>query len=102
MLEFDHRFSTDLSPGVHDPAVIARNGSNDVHTLLMKLVCVLDVRRKVVRLAAGREGTGHGEQDDFLVCPFFAGVVFLRTATGGWVSVGNGCPSVECDVSCNV
>ena len=56
----------------------------------------------MVRLAARREGTGHGEQDDFLVYPFFAGVVFLRTAAGGWVSVGNGCPSVGCDVSCDV
>jgi hypothetical protein len=42
----------------------------------------------------GSEGAGDGEEDNFLVCPLFAGVVGLGTAAGGRVSVGNGSPSV--------
>jgi hypothetical protein len=46
-----------------------------------------------VGLAAGREGAGNGEEDDLLVRPFFASIVFLGTAARGGVAVGNGCPS---------
>jgi len=47
-----------------------------------------------VGLAAGREGAGHGEENDFLVGPFFGGVVFLRAAAGGGVGVGYWGPSM--------
>ena len=48
--------------------------------------------REVVSLP-GSKSAGHGEEDDFLVRPFFAGVVFLGTAAGGGVGVGDGRPA---------
>ena len=39
-------------------------------------------------------GAGDGEEDDFLVGPFFGGVVFLGAAADGGVRVGYGRPSV--------
>lgn len=47
----------DLAPSIHDPAIVACNGSDDVNALLAKLVDVLDIRGKVVSLAAGSEST---------------------------------------------
>lgn len=47
----------------------------------------------------GSESARHGEEDDFLVCPFFAGIVFLGAAAGGRVVVRNGCPSVMSIIS---
>lgn len=47
-----------------------------------------------MRLAAGREGAGHGEEDDFLVGPGAGGVVFLGATAGCGVGVGDGGPSV--------
>lgn len=41
----------------------------------------------------GSEGARNGEEDDFLVRPFLAGVVFLGTAAGGGIRIGDGCPS---------
>ena len=38
----------------------------------------------------GSEGAGDGEEDDLLVRPLFTGVVFLGTAAGGWVGIGDG------------
>ena len=86
--------AVDLAPRIHNPAVVARNRGNDVDALGLELCGLGNVRRQVVRLAARGEGAGHGEEDDFLVSPFFAGVVFLGAAAGGGVGVGDGRPSV--------
>jgi hypothetical protein len=48
--------AVDLAPRVHHPAVIGRNRSDDIDTLLAELLDVLDVWGEVVRLAAGCEG----------------------------------------------
>jgi hypothetical protein len=42
----------DLAPSVHDPAVVGRNGRDDVNALLGELGAVLDVGGEVVGLAA--------------------------------------------------
>lgn len=86
--------SINLAPCVHHPAVVARNCRNDIDALLAELGRLLDVRGQVEGLAAGSEGAGHREQDDFLVGPFFRRVVFLGTPAGRGVCVGNGRPSV--------
>ena len=85
----------DLAPGVHDPAVVACNGSNDVNALLLELLGLCNVRREMVCLAAWGEGAGNGEEDDLLVRPFLAGIVFLGTTADGRVAVGDGCPSAR-------
>ena len=85
--------AVDLAPSVHNPGVVARDGSNDINTLVLELLCLCDVGREMVGLASWGEGTGNGEEDDLLVCPLLAGIVFLGTAAGGGVGVGDGCPS---------
>jgi hypothetical protein len=35
--------AVDLAPGVHDPAVVARNGSNDIDTLFLELLGLCNV-----------------------------------------------------------
>lgn len=82
-----------LAPRIHNPRVIAGNSRHDIYALLTELVGVLDVGREMVCLAAGGEGAGDAEEDDFLVRPFFAGVVLLGAAAGGGVRVGDGRPS---------
>lgn len=42
----------DLAPRIHDPAVVGRNGRNDVDALVGELAAVGDVGGKVVGLAA--------------------------------------------------
>jgi len=46
----------------------------------------------MVCLAAWGESAGNGEEDDLLVRPFLAGIVFLGTTADGRVAVGDGCP----------
>jgi hypothetical protein len=46
----------DLAPRVHDPAVVGRNGRDNVDALFAELGAVLDVRREVVGLAAAKSG----------------------------------------------
>lgn len=86
----------DLAPRVHDPRIVARNRGDDVNALLAEFGCLLDVRRQVVRLAAGCEGAGNAEDDDLLVGPFLGGIEGLGTAAGSRVGISNGCPSVCC------
>lgn len=85
--------AVDLTPSVHDPAVVACNGSNDINTLLLELLGLCDVGWQMVCLATWGEGTGNGEEDDLLVRPFLASIVYLGTAAGSWVAVGDGRPS---------
>jgi hypothetical protein len=100
--------AVDLAPGIHDPAVVGRNGRDNVDALLAELGAVLDVGRKVVGLASmvaasvvvvrgvhgqcrlpRSEGARDGEENDLLVGPFLAGIVFLRTTAGSWVIISN-------------
>ena len=92
--------AVDLAPSVHNPGVVARNGSNDINTLVLELLGLCDVGREMVCLASWGEGAGNGEEDDLLVCPLLAGIVFLGTAAGGGVTIGDGCPSVREKVLC--
>ena len=85
--------AVDLAPCIHHPGIVARNRGNDVDALCLELCRFGNVRRQVVCLATWSEGAGHGEDDDFLVGPFFAGVVLLRAAASSGVGVGNGRPS---------
>jgi hypothetical protein len=88
--------TVDLAPGVHDPAVVAGNDSDDIDALALQVAELLDVGRQVVGLATGRERTGNADEDNLLAGPLLAGVVLLGTAAGGGVSVSDGCPSVKC------
>ena len=83
----------DLTPSAHDPAVVVRDDGDDVDPIAFQLLDVLDVRREVVGLAAGREGAREGDEHDLLAFPLLGGVVFLRHAASGWVVVGDRCPS---------
>jgi hypothetical protein len=85
----------DLAPSIHDPGVVRRNSSDNIDALVLELLGFRNVGGKVVGLATGCEGAGDGEENYFLVGPFFAGVVFLGAAADGRVRVGNGCPSVR-------
>ena len=87
------RHLVDLAPSAHDPAVIERDDGDDVDALTLQLLDVLNVRRQVVGLAARREGARDGDEHDLLALPLLGGVVLLRHAAGGWVVVGDRCPS---------
>jgi hypothetical protein len=99
----------DLAPRIHHPAVVGRNGRDNVDALVGEGLAVLDVWGQVECLATawvllvfgggrvgmgcilpGSEGAGDGEEDDFLVRPLFAGVVFLGTAAGSRVGISDG------------
>lgn len=85
----------DLTPSAHDPSIVARDHDNEVDALGLQLVEVLEVGRDVEGLAARGESAGDGNDDDLLAGELLAGVVLLRHAAGGWVGVGDGCPSWE-------
>lgn len=87
--------AVDLAPCIHDPGVVGSNGGDHVNALVLELLGLGNVGRQVVCLTAGCEGAGDREDDDFLVCPLLAGVVFLRAAAGGGVTVSNGRPSIH-------
>lgn len=87
--------TVDLAPRVHDPRIVGRNCGDDVDALVLELLGLGNVGWQVVCLAAGSEGTGNGEDDDFLVCPLLASIVLLRAATCGGVAVRDGGPSIE-------
>ena len=86
----------DFAPCAHYPAVVARDHDDKIDALLKKLVQILKVRWDVESLAARREGAWDRDKNDFLAAKFFRGIVLLRHAAGGWVGVGDGCPSVAC------
>lgn len=71
-----------LAPRTHDPGIVERNDGHDVDALGLKRRQVLDVAGEMLCAAAGGEGAGDGEEDDFLVGPFGGSVV------GDWDSAG--------------
>ena len=87
------RHLVDLAPSAHNPAVIGRDDGDDVDSLVLQLLDVLDVRRQVIGLAARREGARDGDEHDLLALPLLRGVILLRHAASGWVVVGDRCPS---------
>jgi hypothetical protein len=86
--------AVDLAPGVHDPRVVRRDNGNDIDALALQLPQLLNVGRKVVRLAAGCERAGDGNHDDLLARPLLGGIVLLGKAAGGRVRVCDGSPPV--------
>jgi hypothetical protein len=72
-----------LAPGTHDERIIERQYSHNIHFLALDIFQRSDVSWQVPDGAARGEGAGDGKEDDFLVSPFFAGVVVLWDATGG-------------------
>jgi len=85
--------AVDLAPGVHDEGVVGGDDDDEVDALGRELLLVLEVRRHVHGLAAGRESAGHGDQHDLLAGELFGSVVRLREAAGGWARVGDGGPA---------
>lgn len=85
----------DLAPGVHDEGVVGSDDDDEVDALGGELLLVLEVRRDVHGLAAGREGAGDGDQHDFLAGELLGGVVRLREAAGGRAGVGDRGPAVR-------
>ena len=59
-----------LSPRTHDPRIVERDGCHDINALALQCSEVLDVAGEMLCGAAGGEGAGDGEDDDFLVGPF--------------------------------
>lgn len=51
----------DLAPSTHDPGVVGGDDGDNVDTLCLQLVDLLDVGREVVGLAAGGEGAWREE-----------------------------------------
>ena len=51
----------DLTPRIHNPRIIARNASYNVHALALQLADLLDVWGQVTRLATGSKGPGNRE-----------------------------------------
>jgi hypothetical protein len=66
-----------LSPRAHDPSIIESDHSDDVYAFRLESGEVLDVAWEVLGAAAGREGAGDGEEDDFFVGPFCERCVWL-------------------------
>ena len=86
--------AVDLAPGVHDPRVVRRDNGNDIDALALQLTQLLNVGRKVVRLAAGCERAGDGDHNDLLARPLLGGIVLLGKAAGSGVSVCDRSPPV--------
>lgn len=59
-----------LSPRAHDPGVVEGDHGDDVDAFALERGLVLDVAGEVLSAAAGGEGAGDGEEDDFLIGPF--------------------------------
>jgi hypothetical protein len=87
--------AVDLAPSIHNPGVVRRNGSDNIDALVLELLGFRNVRGEVVGLATRGEGAWDGEENYFLVGPFFARIVFLGTAADGGVGVSDGRPSVS-------
>ena len=85
-----------LAPGVHDPRVVGGDDGDDVDALGLQLRQLLNVGREVHGLAAGREGAGHGDEDDFLAGEVLGGVVLLWAAAVGRVRVDDWNPAGAC------
>jgi hypothetical protein len=59
-----------LAPSTHNPRIIESDDSHDIDTLGLDRRQVLDVAWEMLYGAAGGEGAGDGEEDDFFVGPF--------------------------------
>ena len=59
-----------LSPRTHDKRIVERNASHDINALRLQGGQVLDEAWEMLGGAAGREGTGDGEENDFLAGEF--------------------------------
>lgn len=59
-----------LSPGAHDERVVVSEASDDIDACGLQGGQVLDEAGEVLGGAAGGEGTGDGEDDDFLAGEF--------------------------------
>jgi len=59
-----------LAPRTHHKRIVIRNHSDDINALGFDGGQVLDVAGEMLDGAAGCEGAGDGEEDDFLVGPF--------------------------------
>jgi hypothetical protein len=68
----------DLCPRIHHPSIVISNDQNEIHTLGMKLLDLLNVWRKMVCLASRSECAGDAHNHDFL-----AGKVLVRIVNGG-------------------
>jgi len=75
-----------LSPRAHNPRIIEGDHGDDVDAFALECGFVLDVAGEMLGAAAGGEGAGDGEEDDFFIGPFFAGVVVDGNSTGSDVS----------------
>jgi hypothetical protein len=67
-------------PSAHDKSIVGGENSDDIDTLGLDLIVLLDVAREMVRVAYWREGTGNGEEDDILALPGGRGELLGNTA----------------------
>lgn len=82
-------FTVDLSPRTHDPGVVESDDDNEINTLGGKLLDILNVRRQVTGLAAWRESTRNGDDDDLFAFELLRGIVGLGNATGRGIRILN-------------
>lgn len=87
--------AVDLAPSVEDKLVVVGDESNNVDTLGLELLELLDVGRKVVGGAARGESTRNGNDDDLLASPLLVGIIQLRDTADGRVLVEDRGPAIE-------
>src|SRR4051812_1811511 len=64
-----------LAPGAHDKGVIESQDGHEIDLLALDFVQLLNVTWQMTHRAAWGERSGHGEEYDFLIGPFFGRVV---------------------------
>ena len=55
-----------LLPSRHDERIVHGDAGDRVDALLLEMIGALDEARQVLQMTGGREGAGHGEQNDLL------------------------------------
>lgn len=65
-----------LAPRTHYKWIIKCRHSHNIHSLFLQGRQVLDIARKMVDRAGRSESTRYGEQYNFLIGPFFRGIVW--------------------------
>jgi hypothetical protein len=71
-----------FAPRTHHKRIIVSDDGNDIDTLGFDGGQVLDVAGEMLDGAAGGEGTWDGEEDDFLVGPFYGSLSQLGSCKG--------------------
>jgi len=63
----------DTRPAAQDERVVGGDDDDDIDSLGLELVVLLDVRRQMVHMTSGGEGSGNSKEDDLLPLPVIGG-----------------------------